>query len=110
MDVAGQAALGEHRFTSLAAVSAIGPDPAGSVCTIKHIIQLLTVMHRGAADGVAPHQLVAAINVDVVLVSKMRLAMLPGPARILVLLAVLGGVRLPSRRGPARFDLRIIVT
>ncbi len=66
-------------------------------------------MHRGARHRIAPYQLVATINIDVVLVTVMRLAMLFGPARILVFLAVFGGSGLPFRRGLACFDLGIVV-
>src|SRR3546814_3349814 len=82
-----EALLGEPLFDLLAAIRAVGPYPAGSITGIEHVLQLLAVMHRGAADDVTPHQLVAPINADMVLVAKVRLSMLLGPARILVFLS-----------------------
>src|SRR3546814_177691 len=88
---------------------AVGPYPAGSITGIEHVLQLLAVMHRGAADDVTPHQLVAPINADMVLVAKVRLSMLLGPARILVFLSVLCRFLLPLKRGLARLYCRIIL-
>src|SRR3546814_8326629 len=58
-------------------------------------------------DDVTPHQLVAPINADMVLVAKVRLSMLLGPARILVFLSVLCRFLLQLKRGPARLSCRI---
>src|SRR3546814_20889998 len=60
-------------------------------------------------DDVTPHQLVAPINADMVLVAKVRLSMLLGPARILVFLSVLCRFLLPLKRGLARLYCRIIL-
>src|SRR3546814_125420 len=71
-----EALLGEPLFDLLAAIRAVGPYPAGSITGIEHVLQLLAVMHRGAADDVTPHQLVAPLNADMVLVAKVRLSIL----------------------------------
>src|SRR3546814_1679161 len=70
VDMALEALLGEPLFDLLAAIRAVGPYPAGSITGIEHVLQLLAVMHRGAADDVTPHQLVAPINADMVLVAR----------------------------------------
>src|SRR3546814_15348809 len=88
---------------------AVGPYPAGSITGIEHVLQLLAVMHRGVADDVTPHQLVAPINADMVLVAKVRLSMLLGPARILVFLSFLSRFLLPLKLGLSRLFCRIIL-
>src|SRR3546814_13497686 len=101
-----EALLGEPLFDLLAAIRAVGPYPAGSITGIEHVLQLLAVMHRGAADDVTPHQLVAPINADMVLVAKERLSMLLGPARILFFLSVLCRFLLHLKRGLASLYYR----
>src|SRR3546814_12618180 len=64
VDMALEALLGEPLFDLLAAIRAVGPYPAGSITGIEHVLQLLAVMHRGAADDVTPHQLVVPIHAD----------------------------------------------
>jgi len=68
VDMAPLSQFGEFRLGLGAAIGTVGPYPAGSVTGIEHVLKLLAVMHRGAADRITPHQLVAPINADMVLV------------------------------------------
>ena len=55
------------------ATGAVGPDIRGGVVTIEDLIRHLTVVHRGIAHVMVTHQLVTAVDVDVVLVAVMAL-------------------------------------
>jgi hypothetical protein len=53
VDMAALSKLSGFGFSLFALVGAISPYAAGRVIGIKHIFQLLAVMHRGRADDVA---------------------------------------------------------
>ena len=53
---------------------------------VQDIVENLTVMHRGVRHLIVPHQLVPAIDVDMVLVAVVALTPLLGPARVGVFL------------------------
>src|SRR5262245_23594090 len=77
-------------------VGAVGPHLAAGVGLVQHLIELLAVVHRGVGPGPAADQLVLAVDADVVLVAVEALAVLLGPARILVLLCSPGRLFLPA--------------
>ena len=64
----------------------VGPHGAGGVAGVEQVLELLTVVHRGAADSVAPHQLVPPIDADMILVAEVRTPMLLCPARVLAII------------------------
>ena len=59
---------------------------------IEKSIERLAVVNRRVRHRVAPHQLVLAVDVHVVLVAEVALAMLLRPARVDVLLRLLVGL------------------
>ena len=67
------------------------------------------VVHRRVRHAVAPHQLVPAVHVDMVLVAVMALAVLLGPARVGILLGPLGRLVLPALGRLAILDPRVVV-
>ena len=83
MYMALEVALGELRADRFAAIGAVGSHTAGGVVGALHhrrregrLIELLAIMHRGAAYRVTRHQVVPPVNADEILVTKMRRAML----------------------------------
>src|SRR5947207_2558372 len=98
-----QARLNLHR-----AVGAVRPDPIAGIGEIEHIVQLLTVVHGRVRRIPFADQLVRLVHAEVVLVAEEARIVLLRPARVLVLLVILGGLLLPSLRrlaGPAHFLL-----
>src|SRR5262245_23247149 len=65
-------------------------------------------MHRGIRLGVAADQLVLAVDADVVLVAVEALVVLLGPARVFVLLRILGSLFLPTLRRLTRLDRLVL--
>src|SRR3977135_1338086 len=92
MNTALQAAFGELFLDLSAAIGAVGPHVRSRVARIKNIFELLTVVYARVAHHVTAHEFVPAIDADMVLVTEIR------PARVLVLLAVLGGLGFPVFR------------
>ena len=109
MNAALQAALGQLFLDLPAAIGAVGPHVAGGVVRVQNIRKLLAVVHGGIAHRIATHELVSAIDTDMDLVAVIGAPMRPGPARVLVLLAVPGGLLVPSRRRLAGFDCLVVI-
>src|ERR1035437_8506951 len=65
-------------------------------------------MHAGIGDGVAFEQLAFGVRFHMVLVSVMHLGALLRPARVHVLLLLLGGRFGPDLGPPARLDGRVL--
>src|SRR5207237_7552749 len=89
------------------------PDPLAGIGEIEHIVQLLTVVHGRVRRIPFADQLVRLVHAEVVLVAVEALVVLLRPARVLVLLCILGRLLLPSLRrlaGPDRLVLLLAVT
>src|ERR1700730_3382620 len=109
MNTALQAAFGELFLDLSAAIGAVGPHVRSRVARIKNIFELLTVVYARVAHHVTAHEFVPAIDADMVLVPEIRAFMLPRPARVLVLLAVLGGLGFPVFRRFAFLDRLVLL-
>ena len=78
------------------------PDPLAGIGKIEHIVQLLTVVHGRVRRIPFADQLVRFVHAEVVLVAVEARIVLLRPARVLVLLGILGGLLLhPSGVLPA---------
>src|SRR5438067_3098316 len=102
-----QARLNLHR-----AVGAVRPDPIAGIGEIEHIVQLLTVVHGRARRIPFADHLMRLVHAEGVLVAEEARIVLLRPARVLVLLGILGGLLLPSLRrlaGPDRLVLLLRV-
>src|SRR6516165_12448115 len=83
-------------------VGAVRPDALASVGEIEHIVQLLAVVHGCVRRIPFADQLVRLVHAEVVLVAVEARIVLLRPARVLVLLGILGGLLLhPSGVLPA---------
>src|SRR5947207_15565865 len=91
------------------AVGAVGPHLAAGVVRIQNVVELLAVVRRGVGGSPLADDLVRLVDADVVLVAVEALTVLLGPARILVLLRVLGGFLLPILRRFAGLDSLVLV-
>ena len=98
VNVALEAALRKLLLDLRRSVGAVGPDPGGRVALIENIVQRLAVMGRGRGDRPAPHQLVATVDANMVLVAVMAAVVLLGPTCVPVLLAQLCWLFLPFGR------------
>src|SRR3954462_4019382 len=78
----------------------------GGVVGIEKVVERLAVVNRRVRHRVAPHQLVLAVDIHVVLVAEVALAMLLRPARVDVLLRLLVG--LPRDRRIAVLDRLVL--
>lgn len=87
----------------------IGPDRAIAVFFIQQLIKDLAVVHTGVCDTVAPDQLVFLVDVDVVVVTVVALAVLLGPACILIFLSLHVGYVVPAFRCLAFLNLLVLV-
>src|SRR5512143_2564367 len=96
VDTALEASRLELRLGLGRAIGAVGKHLLRGGALVQEPIQLLAVMDGGVAHLVAPDQLVLSIHIHVVLVAEEALAVLLGPAGILVFLPVLGRRLLPS--------------
>src|SRR3974390_404381 len=101
MNPAAQAAQAEPRLGLRRAIRAVRVHIRRRVGLVQKSIELLAVMHTRVGHVVLPDQLVLGIRVDVVLVAVEALAVLLGPARVLVFLPVL---RSSARRSPGKGD------
>src|SRR3990172_11536264 len=95
MDAALRALGRDLRLDLGRAVGAVGPHLPAGVARIQNVVELLAVVRRGVGGSPLADQLVRLVHADVVLVAVEAVAVLLGPARILVFLCVLGGVLLP---------------
>ena len=69
----------------------------------------LSLIHICVAHHVTAHEFVPAVNTDMVLVTEIRAFMLLRPARVLVLLAVLGRLGFPIFRRFAFLDRLVVL-
>src|SRR6201989_746183 len=109
MNPAAQAAQAELRRGLLRTIRAVRVHLRRRVVLVQKSIELLAVMHTRVGHVVLPDQLVLGVRIHVVLVAVEALAVLLGPARILVFLAVLRRVLLPRPRRLASLHLVILV-
>ncbi len=93
----------------LGPVGRVGPDGAVAILLVQHLVEDLAVVHAGIRDRIAPDQLVLFVDVDVVLVAVVALAVLLGPACILVLLPLHVGLVVPTVGRLALLDLLVLV-
>src|SRR5438876_7060731 len=75
----------------------------------SHIVQLLTVVHGCVGRTPFADQLVRLVHAEVVLVAVEALVVLLRPARVLVLLGILGGLLLPSLRRLAGLNRLVLL-
>src|SRR3954462_14989519 len=109
MNAATKAARVELRLSLGRAIRAIRIDVSGCVAQVEKFIKFLAVMHTGVGHFVLPDQFALGIRIHVVLVAVEALAVLLGPARILVFLPVFRRVLLPSLRRFAGLYVLILV-
>src|SRR5262249_46177107 len=109
VDTALQALRLQARLNLHRAVGAVRPDPLASVGEIEHIVQLLTVVHARVRRIPFADQLVRLVHAEVVLVAEEARIVLLRPARVLVLLGILGGLLLPSLRRLAGLDRLVLL-
>src|ERR1700686_1942846 len=88
MNPAAQAAQAELRLGLRRAIRAVRVHIRRRVGSVQKSIEFLAVMHARVGHVVLPDQLVLGIRIHVVLVAVEALAMLLGPARVLVFLPV----------------------
>src|SRR3954463_12161117 len=108
MNAATKAARVELRLGLGRAIRAIRIDVSGCVALVEKFIKLLAVMHAGVGHLILPDQFALGIRIHVVLVAVEALAVLLGPACILVFLRVFRRVLLPSLRRLAGLHLLIL--
>src|SRR3954469_893309 len=109
MNAAAKAAQVELRLGLGRAIRAIRIDVSGCVALVEKFIKLLAVMHAGVGHLILPDQFALGVCIHVVLVAVEALAVLLGPARILVFLPVFCRVLLPSLRRLAGLHLLILL-
>src|ERR1700693_2676179 len=85
---AAQAPQAELRLGLCRAIRAVRIDIRRGVGLVQKSIEFLAVMHTRVGHVVLPDQLVLGIGIHVVLVTVEALAVLLGPARVLVFLPV----------------------
>src|SRR5712671_3651908 len=88
---------------------ALRPDPLAGIGEIEHSVQLLTVVHGCVRRIPFADQLVHLVHAEVVLVAVEALVVLLRPARVLVLLGILGGLLLPSLRRLPGLDRLVLL-
>src|SRR5674476_559527 len=109
MNLTAQAAYLELCLGLGRPISAVRVNIRRRIGFVKKPIEFLTVMHARVGHVILPNQLVPGIGIHVVLVSIETLAVLLGPARILVFLPVFRRVFLPSPRRLAGLHVIIFV-
>src|SRR4030088_2823979 len=109
VDTALQALLLQARLGRQRSVSAVRPHLLAGVGEIEHVVQLLTVVHGRVGHIPFADQIVRLVHVDMVLVAVEALVILLRPARVLVLLGILGRPLLPSFRRLAGLDRLVLL-
>src|SRR5262245_39520988 len=109
VDTALQALRLQARLNLHRAVGAVRPDPLAGIGEIEHIVQLLTVVHGRVRRIPFADQLVRLVHAEVVLVAEEARIVLLRPARVLVLLGILGVLLLPSLRRLAGLDRLVLL-
>src|ERR1700726_975426 len=110
MNPAAQAPQAELRLGLRRAIRAVRVHIRRGVGLVQKSIEFLAVMHTRVGHVVLPDHLVLGIRVHVILVAVETLAVLLGPARVLVLLPVFRRVLLPRLRRLAGLHVVILVT
>src|SRR5580693_3795048 len=110
MNPAAQAPQAELRLGLRRAIRAVRVDIRRGVGLVQKSIEFLAVMHTRVGHVVLPDHLVLGVRVHVILVAVETLAVLLGPARVLVLLPVFRRVLLPRLRRLAGLHVVILVT
>src|SRR5260370_20785698 len=87
----------------------VRPDLLVGVGAIEHIVQLLTVVHGRVGRMPFADQLVRLVHAEMVLVAVEAFVVPLRPARVLVLLGILGGLLLPSLRRLAGLDRLVLL-
>src|SRR5260370_41083555 len=87
----------------------VRPDLLVGGGEIEHIVQLLTVVHGRVRRIPFADQLVRLVHADMVLVAIEALVVPLRPARVRVLLGILGGLLLPSFRRLAGLDRLVLL-
>src|ERR1700759_1192521 len=109
MNTAAQAAQAELRLGLRRAIRAVRVHIRRRVGLVQKSIEFPAVMHTRVGHVVLPDQLVLGIRIHVVLVAVEALAVLLGPARVLVFLPVWRRVLLPRLWRLASLHLIILV-
>src|SRR5262247_181804 len=109
MDTALQALRLQVRLDLVRAVGAVRPYPVAGAGEIEQIVSLLTVVHGRVGCIPFADQLVRLVHAEVVLVAVEALVILLRPARVLVLLGILGGLLLPSLGRLAGLDRLVLL-
>src|SRR5712672_1613792 len=109
VDTALQALLLQARLARQRSVSAVRPHLLAGVGEIEHVVQLLTVVHGRVRHIPFADQLVRLVHADMVLVAVEALVVLLRPARVRVLLRILGRLLLPSLRRLAGLDRLVLL-
>src|SRR5262249_27299904 len=95
MDAAFVALFLELRFSFRRPIGAVGPHLVAGVGLVQDLIKLLAVVNGRVGLGIAPNDLVLAVDTDVVLVAVEAFLTLLRPASILVFLRILGWLLIP---------------
>src|SRR5450432_2029050 len=109
MNPAAQAAQIELRLGLRRTIRAVCIDIRRCVGLVQKSVEFLAVMHTRVGHLVLPDQLVLGVRIHVVLVAVEALAVLLGPARILVFLPVFRRGLLPCFRCLAGLHVLILV-
>src|SRR6202158_5365167 len=110
MNPAAQAAQAELCLGLRRTIRAVRVHVRRRVGLVQKSIEFLAVMHARVGHVILPDQLVPGIGIHVVLVSIETLAVLLGPARILVFLPVFRRIFLPGPGRLAGLHILIFVT
>src|SRR4029077_18271791 len=109
MNPAPQSAQAERRLGLRRTIRAVRVHVRRRVGLVQKPIEFLAVMHTRVGHVILPDQLVLGVRIHVVLVAKEALAVLLGPACVLVFLPVLRWVLLPRLRRLASLHFVILV-
>src|SRR5580692_3300140 len=109
MNLAAQAAQAELRLGLRRAIRTVGVHVRRRVGLVQKSVEFPAVMHARVGHVILPDQLVSGIRIHVVFVAVEALAVLLGPARVLVFLPVFRRVLLPRLRRLASLHLVILV-
>src|ERR1700675_234727 len=109
MNAAAQTAQAELRLGLRRTIRAVRVHIRRRVGLVQKSIEFLAVMHTRVGHVVLPDQLVLGIRIHVVLVAVEALAVLLGPARVLVFLPVFPRVLLPRLQRLAGLHVVILV-
>ena len=99
------AAFPQLLLARLGSVGGVRRDGAAAVLVVQDLIEHLAVV----GDRVAPDQLVLLVDIDVILIAVVALAVLLGPARVLVFLPLHVRLVVPGVRRLAFLDLLVLV-